>query len=159
MQAAIHTISDGFFAQILSVFLTAALPFVENKGAIIFAAAMKMKWYLAYAFTCLGSLTPVPFLLKLRHSGQPRGKLMTHVQKALDRHGEILKKYGPWALFFLVSIPLTGVGCWIGSIVADLCGMDRCRSALAIACGTLVSGIIMTLSVYGLIGGIAYLFR
>lgn len=160
MEAVIHTAISGMLARILSVILTSALPFVENKGAILFAAALKMKWYFAYALTCIGSFAPVPFLLKLWRSGaQPRGRLVTAVKRALDQHGEILHKYGPWALFLLVSIPLTGIGCWIGSILADLCNMDRKRSAVAIACGTLVSGLIMTLGVYGLIGGIRYLFR
>ena len=58
-----------------------------------------------------------------------------------------------------MCIPLTGVGCWIGSMLARLTEMDERRAALAIFGGTLVSGLLTVLGVYGLIGGLQYLLR
>ena len=57
-----------------------------------------------------------------------------------------------------MSVPFTGVGCWLGAIVANLAGINKRYSALAILLGTLVSSLITTLAVYGLISGVSYLF-
>ena len=154
---------EGLLAQCLAVFFTSLLPFVENKGAIILAAALKMKWYLAYALTTIGAYLPVPLLFRMKK--HPFGekatppKLLNKAHQALEKHEGKLKKYGPPALFVCVCIPFTGVGCWIGSILAKLTDMDERRAELAILGGTLVSGLITVLGVYGLIGGLQYLLR
>ena len=155
--------SEGLLAQCLAVFFTSLLPFVENKGAIILAAALKMKWYLAYALTTIGTYLPVPLLFRMKkHSlGEKTAppKLLDKAHQALEKHEGKLKKYGPPALFVCVCIPFTGVGCWIGSILAKLAGMDKREAGLAILGGTLVSGIVTLLGVYGLIGGIRSLIH
>ena len=73
-------------------------------------------------------------------------RLLRNAHQALEKHEAQLKKYGPPALFVCVCIPFTGVGCWIGSM-------------LAIFGGTLVSGVLTILGVYGLVGGLQYLLR
>ncbi len=153
--------SDGILTQLLAVFAASVLPFIENKGAILLAAAVKLKWYLAYLVTCLGSYLPVPFLLRMKKcpTGEKKkpSKLAAKAHQALERHEGQLRKYGPPALFVCVCIPFTGVGCWIGSVLADLTGMDKKRAGLAILGGTLVSGLLTVGGVYGLIGGLQYL--
>ena len=155
--------SGNLFVRSLAVFISSLLPFIENKGAIILAAALKLKWYLSYLLTCIGSYLPVPFLLRMKK--HPLGKketspkLLQKAHQALEKHEAQLKKYGPPALFVAVCIPLTGVGCWIGSMLARLTDMDEKHAGLAILGGTLVSGLITILGVYGLIGGIQYLLK
>ena len=111
----------------------------------------------------LHRLLPVPLLLRMKK--HPLGKketspkLLQKAHQALEKHEAQLKKYGPPALFVAVCIPLTGVGCWIGSTLARLTDMDEKRAGLAILGGTLVSGLITILGVYGLIGGIQYLLK
>lgn len=154
--------SGNLFVRSLAVFISSLLPFIENKGAIILAA-LKLKWYLTYILTCIGSYLPVPLLLRMKK--HPLGKqetspkLLKKAHQALEKHEAQLKKYGPPALFVAVCIPLTGVGCWIGSTLARLADMDEKRAGLAILGGTLVSGLITILGVYGLIGGIQYLLK
>ena len=155
--------SGNLLVRSLAVFLTSVLPFIENKGAIILAAALKLKWYLSYLLTCVGSYLPVPLLLRTKKhqlgEKETSPKLFKKAHQALEKHEGQLKKYGPPALFVAVCIPLTGVGCWIGSMLARLTDMDEKRAGLAILGGTLVSGLITILGVYGLIGGIQYLLR
>ena len=116
--------SGNLFVRSLAVFISSLLPFIENKGAIILAAALKLKWYLSYLLTCIGSYLPVPLLLRMKK--HPLGKketspkLLQKAHQALEKHEAQLKKYGPPALFVAVCIPLTGVGCWIGSMLARL---------------------------------------
>lgn len=90
---------------------------------------------------------------------KPARSCWQKAHQALEKHEAQLKKYGPPALFVVVCIPLTGVGCWIGSTLARLTDMDEKRAGLAILGGTLVSGLITILGVYGLIGGIQYLLK
>ena len=85
--------------------------------------------------------------------------LLRNAHQALEKHEAQLKKYGPPALFVCVCIPFTGVGCWIGSMLARLTDMDERRAGLAIFGGTLVSGVLTILGVYGLVGGLQYLLR
>lgn len=146
-----------------AVFVMSMLPFIENKGAIILAAALKLKWYLTYLLTCIGSYLPVPLLLRMKKHplGQKETspRLLRNAHQALEKHEAQLKKYGPPALFVCVCIPFTGVGCWIGSMLARLTDMDERRAGLAIFGGTLVSGVLTILGVYGLVGGLQYLLR
>lgn len=58
--------SGNVFVRSAAVFVMSMLPFIENKGAIILAAALKLKWYLTYLLTCIGSYLPVPFLLRMK---------------------------------------------------------------------------------------------
>ena len=155
--------SGNVFVRSAAVFVMSMLPFIENKGAIILAAALKLKWYLTYLLTCIGSYLPVPLLLRMKKHAlgqkETSPRLLRNAHQALEKHEAQLKKYGPPALFVVVCIPLTGVGCWIGSMLARLTEMDERRAALAIFGGTLVSGLLTVLGVYGLIGGLLYLLR
>lgn len=155
--------SGNLFVRSLAVFVSSLLPFIENKGAILLAVGLKLKWYLSYFLTCVGSYLPVPFLLKMKKhplgAKQTSPKLLRKAHTALERHEGQLKKYGPPALFVCVCIPFTGVGCWIGSMLARLTEMDEKKAGLAILGGTLVSGLVTVLGVYGLIGGLQYLLR
>ena len=145
--------SGNVFVRSAAVFVMSMLPFIENKG----------KWYLTYLLTCIGSYLPVPFLLRMKKHplGQKETspRLLRNAHQALEKHEAQLKKYGPPALFVCVCIPFTGVGCWIGSMLARLTDMDERRAGLAIFGGTLVSGVLTILGVYGLVGGLQYLLR
>ena len=149
--------SGNLFVRSLAVFISSLLPFIENKGAIILAAALKLKWYLTYILTCIGSYLPVPLLLRMKK--HPLGKqetspkLLQKAHQALEKHEAQLKKYGPPAG--------SGKEDPRGRFppVARLTDMDEKRAGLAILGGTLVSGLITILGVYGLIGGIQYLLK
>lgn len=151
-------------SRIVEVFVASVLPFVENKGAILLAASLKLKWYLAFLASSVGAYLPVPFLLKAKpkkltaHARSASRMLPGSVAKPRAFIRKCLRKYGHWGIFLAVSVPFTGVGCWLSAIVANLAGINKRYSALAILLGTLVSSLITTLAVYGLISGVSYLF-
>ena len=58
--------------QDIVVFFSSMLPFIENKGSILLAAALNMKWYISYAETTIGSFLPVPFLIMVGKRGLQR---------------------------------------------------------------------------------------
>ena len=61
------------------------------------------------------------------------------------------------ALMLFVAIPLPGTGAWTGSLVAALFGLPKRQSFLAVTLGVLISGVIMSLASYGVIGFLKFL--
>ena len=76
--------SGNVFVRSAAVFVMSMLPFIENKGAIILAAALKLKWYLTYLLTCIGSYLPVPFLLRMKK--HPLGQKETSPRLLRNAH-------------------------------------------------------------------------
>lgn len=149
----------------IEVFFASVIPCVENKGAILLAASLNMKWYLAVLASALGSYVPVPFLLKLKTEriaakSKLAAKLMANENsKHRQRFHDILQKYGHWGLFVVVSMPFTGIGCWLSALLANVAKCDKRSCAWAILLGNLVSSLITALAVYGVVSGIAFLIR
>ena len=61
------------------------------------------------------------------------------------------------ALLLFVAIPLPGTGAWTGSLVASLFNLPKKWSLLAVFLGVLLSGVIMTLASYGVLGFLSFL--
>lgn len=61
------------------------------------------------------------------------------------------------ALMLFVAIPLPGTGAWTGSLVTSLFNMPKRSSFLAIMLGVMISGVIMCLASYGVIGFLSFL--
>ena len=61
------------------------------------------------------------------------------------------------ALILFVAIPLPGTGAWTGGLVSSLFNFERGRSALAIFLGVLISGVVMSLVSYGVLGFLSFL--
>ena len=56
------------------------------------------------------------------------------------------------ALMLFVAIPLPGTGAWTGSLVASLFDLPKKQSLLATTLGVLLSGVVMSLASYGVVG-------
>lgn len=127
------------------VYIMAAMPLVEGKGAVVIAQLMHMPARLSYVLSLAGSYTPVPFLL---YGGWEvplpwDGKLPDTFKKFLDR-------YGCWALLVMVAVPFTGLGVWLASIAARALHLDRHKSALSIFAGNAIAVLLMTGCLSGL---------
>lgn len=61
------------------------------------------------------------------------------------------------SLFLFVAVPLPGTGAWMGSLIAALFGLPKRRSFIAISVGVMISGIIMSLASYGVVGFLSFL--
>ena len=75
--------------------------------------------------------------------------------------GKKPKKKMTLAMFFglmlFVAIPLPATGAWTGALIAALFNFPKKRSLLAITLGVLISGVIMSLASYGVIGFLSIL--
>lgn len=152
--------------QDIVVFFSSMLPFIENKGSILLAAALNMKWYISYAETTIGSFLPVPFLIMVGKRGLQRlrsnrivGKFIVKVDTFAEKHADFLHKHAYLAMTVIISIPFTGIGCWAGALLSNILSLDRKRACGAIFAGVIVSGLITCAGAYGLSMGIRHLLR
>ena len=149
------------FAEFLDVFLTAAAPISELRGAIPLAiAVLDITWPLAFLVAYAGNLFPVPFILLLL---DPVSRLLSRIkifERILNwifsisrRRGGIIERYGAIGLVLFVAIPLPITGAWTGSIVAFLLGMKFRYAFPAIMLGVFIAGVIVTtLTLLGWVG-------
>lgn len=61
------------------------------------------------------------------------------------------------ALMIFVAIPLPGTGAWTGALVASLFDLPKKYSFLSILLGVMISGAIMCLASYGVLGFLSFL--
>ena len=149
---------------------------MELRGAIPVGAAIGLPFYVNYPVAVLGNLLPVPFILAfipfvldfmVKHGIFPklvnwiRAKAEKNKDKIIKGDDEIGKARlsGPvfLALMLFVAIPLPGTGAWTGSLVASLFGLPKRSSFLAVTLGVLISGVIMCLASYGVLGFLNFL--
>jgi uncharacterized membrane protein len=147
----------------LIVLSISTLPIVELRGALPIAINLfHMPWYRAFLFAVIGNLIPVPILLlffdfisKVISKIEIGRRLVNWVLEHTRRRSKIIEKYERIGLILFVAIPLPVTGAWTGSIAAFLCGMKFHIAFLAIFCGVIIAGAIVTcLSLLGWIGAV-----
>jgi uncharacterized membrane protein len=150
-------------ANFLEVFLIAAAPISELRGAIPVAILdLDISWHIAFLVAFAGNLLPVPFLLLFLG---PVSRLLSKVKvfeiiinwifRLSRRRGGIVERYGLIGLVLFVAIPLPVTGAWTGSIVAFLLGLSFWRAFPAIVLGVIIAGVIVTtLTVIGWWGAV-----
>lgn len=69
------------------------------------------------------------------------------VERARNKVGDKVSKYGLLGLMLFVAIPLPITGAWTGTIGAWVMGLDRKKSILFVILGVLISGTIVSLVV------------
>ncbi len=142
----------NFLSREIQVFLIAALPIIELRGAIPIGIAMGMHPIHA-ALVCLaGSMVPVPFLLfflKPFFKSLRRFPIIKNFEDWLinrtERKAKNVKKYSIMGLVIFVAVPLPTTGVWTGSIAAALFNLRIKHAFLAIFVGNTIAALIVTL--------------
>lgn len=146
------------FRRMIYTFLVAMVPAIEVKGAIPFGMALQLSAWQAYAMALSGSFFVVCFLaffthwfyLKCKKHGVLK-RFIGWIDKIVDKNHDKIKKYGPFAIFAYVAVPIPGTGTWTGSIIAGVLNMRPRIIILSVMCGNAVAGLIMTLASAGVI--------
>ena len=141
------------------------IPISELRGAIPFAYFNGVPLWLAYIIGVLSNAL-VPFigfiffstLHKLLDKWALYHKFFDRtINRARNKVGEKVSKYGLLGLMLFVAIPLPITGAWTGTIGAWVLGLDRKKSILFILLGVLIAGVIVSTVIYTG-AGIASLF-
>jgi len=133
------------------------LPVAELRGGIPLAIYNGFDPLLALAVGVAANfaIIPVIFLfldylhvhfMKIRWYKRVFDHFLEHTRRRMHRHVE---RYGYWALFFFVAMPLPLFGGYTGTLGAWFFEMERKKALLVIAGGLLLSGIIVTAIVVG----------
>ena len=145
----------AIFLRSVAVFFISMLPLVESKGAILLARLWRMPFLLSGTLCVVGSYLPVPVLLYRQgdehvHAAKKHLNIPATVQKYIER-------YGCWALLVTIAIPFTGMGCWVGALLARATHMEKHKAAVCIFIGNLIAVVIMTGCIHGIVTAIGLL--
>jgi uncharacterized membrane protein len=138
--------------------LLALLPISELRGAIPFAIARGMPWYVAYPFAAavnalaaplcwlfLSSLHKVFLKLAERPCFSWYKKLFERfVERARLKLRTNLERWGWLGLALFVAVPLPVTGAWTGTLGAWVLGLSRKRTLAAVITGVVIAGAIVT---------------
>lgn len=149
------------FKYCLITFLFSMIPIFELRGAIPYAVMFHdIHPAAAYAIAVVGNMLPVPFIYlfarKILLWGKDKkyiGKFFTFCLNKGEKGGQKLQKKGGRGLFIalmlFVGIPLPVTGAWTGTLAASILDMDFKKCMLAVFCGVLIAGVIVSLVVLG----------
>ena len=142
----------GMVWKSIAVFLLSALPLVESKGAILVARLWHMSFWLSGTLCLIGSYIPVLILLYRKQDNH------LHLTRKLwtipDSLKKYIERYGCWALLVTIAIPFTGMGCWLGALIARSTHMNKNRAAVCIFIGNLIAVILLTGCIHGIVTGV-----
>lgn len=149
----------------LIVFIVSLFPVLELRGGMIVAKLLDVPFLSAFVISFIGNMVPIPFILLfikkifawLRRF--PRwSKIIDKLETRSMNKSDKIEKYKEWGLLIFVAIPLPGTGGWTGALIAALLDLRIKKSLPIIALGVFLAGMIMSLVVYGMFGGLARLF-
>jgi uncharacterized membrane protein len=150
-------------AEELIVIIISTLPILELRGGLSVAISVfHMPWYWAFFLAFVGNLIPVPILLllfdaiaKIISKVAIGEKFINWVLERTRKRTRLMEKYKRIGLILFVAIPLPFTGAWTGSIAAFLLGIKFTHAFLAILCGIIIAGAIVTcLNLLGWIGAV-----
>lgn len=148
------TLHTFLFAGLLSL-----LPISELRGAIPYAIAKEMPWFVAYFYCVILNALVCPLLylflstlhrllLKIKVYENLIGKF---IERARVKIKAKVDRFGYLGVMIFVAIPLPITGAYTGTLGAWILGLDAKKTFLAVAAGVIIAGVIVTvISVFGI---------
>lgn len=145
--------------QLLMVFLTSAVPVIEQRGAIpVGILVYNLDPVLVFWASLIGSMVPFPFIyffikpvFQFIRKNTKFGKWVDRLERRTIAKSDQIIKYQAWGLMIFVGIPLPGTGIWTGTLAAVLLNMRLKYAFFAVLGGAIISALLITLSVTGVI--------
>jgi len=144
------------------IFLTAILaimPISELRGAIPFAMANGIPWYIASPFAVALNMLVGPicwiflstlhrffmFLAEKPFFSWYKKLFNFFVERTREKVQEKVEKWGWLGIALFVGVPLPITGAWTGTLGAWILGLSMKRTMLAVILGVIISGTIVTI--------------
>ncbi len=139
--------NDYFYSIILSM-----LPIAELRGGIPYALYNGIHPVIAYIMCCLANILAFPivyFFMGFFHDIFNKMAWYSNlfekiVIRTRGKVGEKIEKWGFWGLMIFVMVPLPVTGAYTGSFAAWIFGIEKRKGFLAVTCGVLIAGLIVT---------------
>lgn len=143
-------------------FLLSMAPISEIRGSMIYAlnSVDHSIWNIltVYFISVVGNFLPVPFIMlifrpivKWLKKTRLFGKFAHWLEERTKRKAGKLSKASAGALLIFVAIPFPTTGAWTGAMIASLLDMRFKYALPAILAGIMISGVVMTLLVTGVL--------
>ena len=144
--------------------------FASRLISIPVAVALFIKWYIAVIFIFIMDLAQVPLFYYVYESPQKIKYLMARLRlwrmrlqrlykretiTRRDRNWQALllkraQRLGQWGVVFVSAMPSLGGGMWSGVLLAHLLKLNKKRSYLLLAAGSLISCLVLALGFGGI---------
>jgi len=150
--------------QILIGLLLTVLPFIELRGGLpviveyttrkglsiwpYFAIVLFLNILVILLIFMFFDLLHKVFM-RLRWYQKAIGKVLSRLQRRVDRVQARMDRWGYFALMLFVAVPLPVTGAWSGSLIAWALGLDRWKSFLAISAGIIIAGLLVLFASFG----------
>lgn len=142
------------------VFLVSMVPLVELRGAIPIADVFNLNRAIYLPLVIIGNMLPVPiiylFARKVLEWGKDKkiiGKFFTWCLVKGEKGGKKLEKKASKglyiALMLFVGVPVPGTGAWTGTLAASILDLNFKKTIIAVICGVLLAGLIVTAISFG----------
>ena len=142
-------------ANYVYVLIISMIPIIELRGAMPAASLLGLPFLPSLIIAIIGNILPVPFILLFIRKvcewmKKIKGlkKIPLYLEKKVEKNKEKITKYGKWGLYLFVAIPLPGTGAWTGALIASFLNFRFKESIIAISCGVVTAGVIMTIISY-----------
>lgn len=144
----------------LLIFLIAASPVVELRGAIPFALLVyELPLWQAFFLSIAGNMVPVlllPFLGVLSSELSRRFSIFERYftwlfSQSKRRHSKALGTFYDLALVIFVAIPLPFTGAWTAMIAAFVFGIPFYRAFPLILFGVIIAGVVVSMITLGIL--------
>jgi len=128
------------------------LPISELRGAIPFAVANGVPWYIAFAVAVFINALVAPicwvFLSTLHKLFLKINLYKNFFERIIERarvklHNNV-ERWGWLGVAVFVAIPLPLTGAWTGTLGAWVLGFSKRKTMLAVLIGVIISGVIVT---------------
>ncbi len=143
---------------VLTVVGLSMLPVSELRGAIPVAVAFGLPPVFIYCLAVCANFLVLPIVLTFLHRLLPVVERVSWIHttwtwwaRRVERHSPRVARFGPWALFLLVAVPLPGTGVWTATAAAFLFEIPLRKAVLPMLAGLLVAAGVMLAASLGLL--------
>lgn len=149
------------FLSVTGTVILSMSPIFEVRGAIPFAAAMGMNIWLAFLLAMISNIVLIPLvflfldyihihLMKLGVYSRAFNLYLGNVRGKAEK--KVIGSVWPYfALFGFIALPLPGTGVWTGVLISWFFEMNRKKSFISIALGSICVSLITVLITLGVV--------
>ncbi|MFZ5823807.1 MAG: COG2426 family protein [Bacillota bacterium] len=134
----------------LKVLGISAIPFLELRVGIPVGMSLGLQPSVAVAIGIIGNLAQVPLIMfilyMLRRIAQQApwaARWLARIDQVAEKHHTRVRRYGWLGVALFIGIPIPGTGLWSGAALANLMRLPVALTAVAMALGVAVSGMLI----------------
>lgn len=134
----------------LKVLSISAIPFLELRFGIPVGMSYGLPAGVAIALGIAGNLVQIPLIMFILHmlrrlaqQAPWAARWLAKMDQAAEKHHAKVRRYGWLGVAMFIGVPFPGTGIWSGAALANLLRLPLPVTALAMAVGIVISGLVI----------------